>query len=65
MDEVQVDDQVFATFEKYDEFCVTQSRFLELCTSPPSSDVQSEADECLKKLDFIVRLYLCSSPNVY
>ena len=57
MDEVQVDDRVFATFEKRDEFLAAQIRFLELCNVPPSRDVQEEADDCLKKLHMIVRTF--------
>jgi hypothetical protein len=62
MDEVQVDDRVYATFDKYDEFSTVQSRFLELCDAMPSSEVHNEADDCLKKLEMIVRFALYAAP---
>ena len=51
MDDGQLDDKVFATFEKYDEFSDTQAKFLALCNTVSKGD---EADLLLTKLVMIV-----------
>ena len=58
MEDGQLDDKVFATFEKYDEFYRLQSDFLRLCSTEPAGDERGEVDLLLKKLSMIVSLLL-------
>ncbi|GJE97138.1 tubulin folding cofactor D C terminal domain-containing protein [Phanerochaete sordida] len=57
MIEGQVDDKVFATFDKHDEFAQAQAAFLKLCSSDATEDQRSDADALLKKLSMILDEY--------
>ena len=56
MEDGSVEDIVFATFEKHDEFTAAQNRFLELCNKQLTSEEQTEANLLLRRLALIVRL---------
>ena len=56
MEDGAIDDRLFATFEKHDEFVACQSKFLELCNKSLASEEQTEAELLLKRLALIVSL---------
>lgn len=53
-EEPAVEDRFYATFEKHDKFVAAQTRFLELCRKPLTSEEDDEVEQLLTKLSLIV-----------
>ncbi|KIP05393.1 hypothetical protein PHLGIDRAFT_119907 [Phlebiopsis gigantea 11061_1 CR5-6] len=56
-EEPAVEDRFYATFEKHDKFVAAQTRFLELCRKPLTSEEDDEVEQLLTKLSLILDEY--------